>query len=65
MTYNPCATFVPIAQNINAGYIANAMTTIRQRIGLVKSLQPGLLQRRNDEIALYMYGKYGRLPSVI
>ncbi len=62
--YNPGGSFVPIAQNINAGYIANAMTAIRHRIGSVKSLQPGLLRRRNDEIALYMYGKYGRLPDV-
>lgn len=62
--YNPGDSFIPIAHDINTGYVARAMKTIRSRIGRVKSLQAGLLQRRNNEIALFMYGKYGRLPSV-
>ncbi len=62
--YNPCASFVPIARDINAGYAAKAMKTVRIRIGLIKSLQAGLQKRRDDEIALFMYGKYGQLPSL-
>ena len=55
--YNPGGKFVPVADNLSAGRIDEAMRIIKRRTG-TGSASAGLARRRTLEIALYLYGDY-------
>ena len=58
--YNPGGSFLPVAHAINSGHITEAMQIIKKRIITGKVKSTGLLQRREDEIQLYLHGAYHR-----
>jgi hypothetical protein len=58
--YNPGGSFVPVAHAINVGKVNDAMQTIKTRITTGHKKSSGLLNRRIDEIQLYLHGAYHR-----
>jgi len=59
--YNPGGRFQSVANNINQGKVADAMKTIKLAVTSRQVVMKGLVNRRNDEVALYLYGNYGHL----
>jgi GH24 family phage-related lysozyme (muramidase) len=57
--YNPGASVALVAQHINAGEPEKAMKIIQSRVVSGGRVLPGLVSRRNAEIALYTRGIYG------
>ena len=52
--YNPGDTFKPIARLINQGHVADAMRIIKGRVLSKGEILQTLVNRRRDEIALYL-----------
>ncbi len=58
VAYNPGGSFTPISDLINAGEVAEAMASIKSRVHSNGLVLPGLVSRRNGEVAMYLYGRY-------
>jgi GH24 family phage-related lysozyme (muramidase) len=56
--FNPGASFLPVASDINQGKISAAMSIIKSRTLTGGARSQGLLQRRIDEIQLFLHGAY-------
>lgn len=59
--YNPGGRFQTVANHINQGQVAEAMKSIKLAVTSKGVVMKGLVNRRNDEVALYLYGNYGHL----
>lgn len=62
--YNPGREFSTVARLINHGKTAAAVQTIKKVINSGGSVNKGLIDRREREVALYLYNNYGKLRSV-
>jgi hypothetical protein len=58
--YNPGGKFTEVSNLINTGKIAAAMACIKKRIYSKHKVLAALVRRRNDEVNVYLYGKYVR-----
>jgi hypothetical protein len=56
--FNPGGSFLPVASDINQGKISAAMSIIKSRNLTGRTSSKGLLQRRIDEIQLFLHGAY-------
>jgi GH24 family phage-related lysozyme (muramidase) len=59
--YNAPNKLTDVADLINYGRIADAMQKINGSVKSSGQVLKTLVDRRHDEIALYLYGDYGRL----
>jgi hypothetical protein len=64
VAYNPAYSMTTLGHLIDAGKYADAAADIKRRIGRKKDVQRGLINRRAKEVALFLYGDYGTLPSL-
>lgn len=62
--YNPGREFGNIARLINQGKTAEAVLTIKKVIKSGGSVNQGLVNRREREVALFLYSHYGSLRTV-
>lgn len=62
--YNPGGRFKDVAAHINRGEVAAAMQAIKSVTSKDPKNKKGLENRRSREVALYLSGDYGLLPSV-
>jgi GH24 family phage-related lysozyme (muramidase) len=56
--YNPGGRFQRVADLINGGNVADAMTEIKKAVTSRGKTLKGLVRRREDEVKLYLYGQY-------
>jgi hypothetical protein len=59
--YNPGRRFDDIARFVNFGQIVDAMKEIKTRNTSGGNVMKGLVNRRESEINLYLFGEYGQL----
>ena len=58
--FNPGGRFTDIARLINGGDVAKAMAAMKKRVYSGGEVLQALVRRRNDEVNVYLYGKYVR-----
>lgn len=56
--YNPGGSFLPVAHAINRGKVTEAMGIIMGRIVTAHKKNAGLLNRRRDEVQLFLHKAY-------
>jgi len=56
--YNPGGRFQTVAHHVNEGQVADAMKTIKLAVTSRGTVMKGLVNRRNQEVSLYLYGDY-------
>lgn len=57
--YNPGGRLRTVMHHINSGHVAEAMFAMKQSVTSNGLVMKGLVRRRDDEVALYLYGSYG------
>lgn len=58
IAYNPGGSFLPIAEAVNTGQLGTAAQILRSRVYSGRTRLPGLVHRREREIALLTTGRY-------
>lgn len=61
--YNPGGRFKSTTDLINQGKIGDAMKKIREAVTSKGEIMPGLVKRREHEVALYLVSDYGKLRT--
>ena len=61
--YNPGGRFKSTTDLINRGKIGDAMKKIREAVTSKGEVMPGLVKRREHEVALYLVNDYGKLRT--
>jgi GH24 family phage-related lysozyme (muramidase) len=59
--YNPGREFNTVARHVNQGKVAEAVQTIKKVVKSGGNVNKGLINRREREVALYLYNNYGKL----
>ncbi len=62
--YNPAYEFSAVIELVNNVKIADAMAELRKRVKSKGKVMQSLVNRRNFEINLFLYGNYGKLRKV-